>query len=115
MTRYWLSELIAHRWPGSFPWGTLTVNVTGSFLIGLLASLINPAGQLLLARSAQLFVLIGILGGFTTFSSFSLQTLHLARDGHFVSAGAYVIGSVVLCLSAVWLGFMLAQMWHQHR
>ena len=88
-----------------FPWGTLAVNVIGSFLIGLIATLTGPDGRLFWSGEARQFVMMGVMGGFTTFSSFSLQTLTLAQDGEWLRAGSNVVGSVVLCLLAVWLGF----------
>lgn len=102
------SVLLARLCGESFPWGTIVANVTGSFLIGLCAALFGPDGRWLAAPSAREFVMIGVLGGYTTFSSFSLQTLTLARDGGWLHAGANVLLSVVLCLVAVWLGFVLA-------
>jgi CrcB protein len=100
---------LAARWIGSsFPWSTLLVNVAGSFAIGLLASLASSAGRPLLGADARAFVLVGILGGFTTFSSFSLETLTLARNGSFGAAGGYVVASVLLCLGAASLGLATA-------
>lgn len=107
--RYWLSGLIARRFGEVFPIGTLVVNVTGSFLIGLVATLTDPEGRLLIHPTARQFIMVGILGGYTTFSSFSLQTLDLAREGQWLYAAANVILSVALCLLAVWLGHVLAQ------
>jgi CrcB protein len=107
MTRHWFTEIGA-RWLGTaFPWGTLTVNVLGSFLIGLVFSLVGPAGRFDMATGAKLFVMVGFCGGYTTFSSFSLQTLTLAQEGEWLRAGLYVVGSVVLCLFAVWIGHTL--------
>lgn len=97
---------LAARWLGlGFPWGTLFVNVAGSFAIGVLASLAAPDGRPLLAGDTRAFVLVGILGGFTTFSSFSLETLTLARNGSLGAAAAYVSSSIVLCIGAAALGF----------
>ena len=99
----------ATRWLGAgFPYGTLFVNVAGSFAIGLLAALVSADGQRLLGADARAFVIVGVLGGFTTFSSFSLETLELARGGALGAAGANVALSVVLCLSGAWLGFAAA-------
>ena len=89
----------------TFPWGTLLVNVIGSFLIGLYAIVTGPDGRLLVGSTARQFVMIGVFGGYTTFSSFSLQTLNLARDGQWALAAANIILSLVLCFGGVWLGF----------
>ena len=108
IARFAGSGLIARHFGETFPWGTLLVNVTGSFVIGLFATLTGTEGRWLVAPSAREFVMIGICGGYTTFSSFSLQTLSLARDGEWVKAGANAVLSLVLCLVAVWLGHLLA-------
>ena len=88
--------------------GTLLVNVTGSFIIGFFATLTGPDGRLLVRTETRQFVMVGICGGYTTFSSFSLQTLNLVRDGDFMSAGGNVLISVAACLAAVWLGHVSA-------
>jgi CrcB protein len=108
MARYWCSGFVADRVGETFPWGTLLVNVAGSFVIGFFATLTGPDGRMLAGSTARQFVMTGILGGYTTFSSFSLQTLTLARDGEWLRAGANVALSVVLCLMAVWLGHLAA-------
>ena len=102
--RYACSGLAARAFGESFPWGTILVNVLGSFVIGLVAALAAPEGRLFLPANARLFLMFGICGGFTTFSSFSLQTLNLMRDGAWVWAGANVVSSVVLCVLFTWLG-----------
>jgi fluoride exporter len=88
----------------AFAWGTLTVNVTGSLLIGLYAALTEPGGRLMARPATRLFVLGGFCGGFTTFSIFSLETLLLFQQDRAVLAGIYVGVSVVLWLAAVWAG-----------
>jgi fluoride exporter len=108
VARYGLSGLVARSFGETFPWGTLLVNVIGSFLIGFVATLTGPDGRLLVSPVARQFWMPGIFGGFTTFSSFSLQTLTLAQDGEWARAGANVGLSVALCLIAVWLGAVLA-------
>ncbi|MEW6161075.1 MAG: fluoride efflux transporter CrcB [Verrucomicrobiota bacterium] len=108
MLRYWISGLVAERYGESFPLGTLIVNVSGSFLIGFLATLTAPDGRWLMAPLARQFFMIGLLGGYTTFSSFSLQTLNLIRDGEWLYAGLNSILSLALCLIAVWLGHAAA-------
>lgn len=100
----WLSLFLASRYGESFPVGTLVVNVTGSFLIGLFAGLTGPQGVLLVSPLWRQFVTIGMMGGYTTFSSFSLQTLTLVSDGEWLRAGLNIVLSVGLCLLAVWLG-----------
>ena len=108
MARYWCAGYVAERIGMEFPWGTLTVNVAGSFLIGLLATATAADGRFLLGVDARQFLMIGILGGYTTFSSFSLQTLSLAREGDWLRAGGNIVLSVALCLVAVWLGHLCA-------
>ena len=104
----------AARWLGAgFPWGTLIVNAAGSFAIGLLAALVTADGRPALGNDARAFVMIGILGGFTTFSSFSLETLNLARAGALGAAAANVGLSLVLCLAGVWLGFAMAAVFNR--
>ena len=102
--RFALSGFAAHRWGETFPWGTLIINVTGSFVIGFFAALTGPEGRWMVNSTGRQFFLVGICGGYTTFSSFSLQTLSLARDSEWLLAGAKVLGSFALCLIAVWLG-----------
>jgi CrcB protein len=106
--RYWLSGVVARAIGETFPWGTLIINVTGSLLIGFFATLTGPDGRIFVGSTARQFVMIGICGGYTTFSSFSLQTLNLMNDGEWLYAGSNVIFSVALCLIAVWGGSMLA-------
>ena len=87
-----------------FPWGTIVVNITGCFIIGLFATLTSPEGRWLVPSLVRPFVMIGILGGYTTFSSFSLQTLNLWNDNQRWEALANVLISVVLCLVGVFVG-----------
>ncbi|HUI94240.1 MAG TPA: fluoride efflux transporter CrcB [Xanthobacteraceae bacterium] len=108
MARFWCSG-VAARWFGeTFPWGTLAINVAGSFVIGFFATMTGPEGRVFVSSTARQFVMVGICGGFTTFSSFSLQTLNLANDGEWLQAGGNVCGSVLLCLAAVWAGHAAA-------
>jgi CrcB protein len=95
--RFWLSGLV----------GTLVVNVSGSLVIGFLAALSAPEGRLLVSPGAGHFLMIGVCGGYTTFSAFSLQTLSLLRDREWFYAGGNVLLSVGLCMIAVWLGYVL--------
>jgi CrcB protein len=108
VARFWLSVQVA-LWTGlAFPWGTVLVNIIGSLVIGFVATLTGPNGRVTVPVEAQAFVMVGLCGGFTTFSAFSLQTLELARDGRLLYAGANIVLSVVLCLTAVALGHWLA-------
>ncbi len=108
MARYLSSNLVATWLGGHFPWGTLIINVLGSFVIGFFGALTGPGGKVFVSNDVRLFVMVGICGGYTTFSSFSLQTLDLMRDGHYLRAGLNVAGSVVLCLIAVSIGYAAA-------
>jgi fluoride exporter len=105
--RYWLNGVVSNYFP-TFPMGTLVINVTGSFLIAFFGTLTDPNGRWQVAPTARMFFMTGICGGYTTFSSFSLQTLNLARDGEWLYAGLNVLMSVALCLIAAWLGFVAA-------
>ena len=106
--RYGMTVWAARTWGETFPWGTLLINVLGSFVIGLFFNLTMADGPVPLSASHRLFVMSGLCGGFTTFSAFSLQALLLLRDGEWLPALAYMVGSVVLCLAAVVLGHWLA-------
>jgi CrcB protein len=109
MARYGAQGFFARYVSATFPWGTLFVNVTGCCFIGLFAALTAPEGRLMAPVSVRQFVMIGICGGYTTFSSFGLETLNLARDHDMGRAAANVALSMVLCLSGVWLGYLLGQ------
>jgi len=106
--RYFLSGLAANSIGGVFPWGTLIINVTGSFAIAFFSTLTGDQGTVKVPVSASTFFMVGICGGYTTFSSFSLQTLSLAQKGQWLWAGANIILSVVLCLAGAWLGHIVA-------
>ena len=106
--RMWLSGLLAARYGETFPVGTLIVNITGSFVISFFAGLAGPDGRLLVSPLARQIVMVGILGGFTTFSAFSFQTLNLFNDGEWGRAFANIGLSLILCLLAVWLGQIAA-------
>lgn len=108
VARFACSGFIARQCGETFPWGTLLVNVSGSFLIGLFSTLTSPDGRWLVSASWRTFFMVGICGGYTTFSSFSLQTLTLAQEGQWFKAGANSVLSLVLCLLAVWLGHIVA-------
>ena len=112
MARHGLNHVVHQRaLPAAFPLGIFLVNVSGSLVIGLLAGAL-AAGRAHLSNDGRTFLIVGVLGGFTTFSSFSLDTLTLLRAGHHVQAAANVIGQVALSLIAVWAGFRLASAVH---
>ena len=115
VARYFLSGLIANAFGQTFPWGTFVVNATGSFIIGFFATLSGPGGRLLVNATVRQFVMVGICGGYTTFSSFSLQTLNLANDGEWLYAGGNIAGSVAVCLLFVWMGSIFAAALNQAR
>jgi CrcB protein len=108
VARLWLGVQVALLTGLGFPWGTILVNIIGSLVIGFVATLTGPNGRVVVPVNAQAFVMVGLCGGFTTFSAFSLQTFELARDGRVMHAGANIMLSVVLCLTAVALGHWLA-------
>jgi CrcB protein len=108
MARFACSNLAAGWFGPSFPWGTLIINILGSFVIGFFGTLTGPDGRLLVPGDARQFVMVGVCGGYTTFSSFSLQTLTLVQEGDVLRAGLNVGASVVLCLLSVWLGYAAA-------
>jgi CrcB protein len=114
MARFWLAafvaELLGPQFPygPQMPWGTILINIVGSFVIGFYGTLTGPGGRIVVSFDARAFVMVGICGGFTTFSAFSLQTLDLMRANHWGQAIANVVISVVICLLAVWAGHLLA-------
>lgn len=108
MTRYGFSVLVGRLWPMSFPLATLLINIIGSLAMGLFVGLMArllPAWQ----NEARLFVAVGLLGGFTTFSSFSLDAIVLLERGEMVQAISYVLLSVVLCLIGLYLGHLVTR------
>ncbi|GLQ09357.1 putative fluoride ion transporter CrcB [Devosia yakushimensis] len=108
ISRYGVSILVGRIWPHAFPLGTLLINIAGSaamgLFIGILARTLPPWQQ-----EARLFIAIGILGGFTTFSSFSLDTIALMERGEMLQAGLYVLLSVVVCLIGLYLGLLVTR------
>jgi CrcB protein len=110
--RFWLSGLIAARFGETFPLGTLIINITGSFLIGIFAAFADPDGRYLTSPGLRQFLMIGVCGGYTTFSSFSLQTLNLLREREWLYAFGNVFLSVALCLIGVWFGYLLGSIFN---
>jgi CrcB protein len=105
MGRYWVNLLFTARFGEAMPWGTIFINISGSLVIGLFAALTDTGGRLLVPPEIRSFMLVGLCGGYTTFSSFSLQTLALIQTGELARALANVLLSVTACILAVWIGF----------
>jgi CrcB protein len=108
VARFLVSVLAVSQFGDGFPWGTLFVNVTGSFAIGFYAALTGPDGRLLVSARQRLFVMVGICGGYTTFSSFSLETLRLVQSGKAQTALVYLLVSAVTWIAGVWIGHISA-------
>jgi CrcB protein len=103
MGRLWLTALVTTRFPSHIPWGTLAVNALGSLLIGLIAAVPDDR----LPEMARPFLMVGVLGGFTTFSAFSLQTASLFTSGYSAAALLYSMSSVAMCPFFAWLGWIV--------
>jgi CrcB protein len=108
VARYWCSGMAAALLGETFPWGTLIVNILGSLIIGFFATITGPDGRMFVGSEVRQFVMIGLIGGYTTFSSFSLQTLNQMNDGEWLYAGLNIGASFIFCLLAVWLGHIAA-------
>jgi CrcB protein len=106
MGRYWVFNLISQRYGTEFPLGTLVINVTGSFVIGVFFALYQPGGHFEGSQPFRQLFMVGICGGYTTFSSFSLETLREIQKRQWLYAGGNVILSVTLCMIAVGLGYL---------
>jgi len=104
--RWWLAGHAQRVTGGSFPWGTLAVNVMGSLLIGAVAAL--GLGRVPLPAPARLLIVTGLLGGFTTFSALSVETFMMLRQGQILPAIAYALGSLAAGLVATWIGWSIA-------
>ncbi len=108
MARFGLTSFISRLWPASFPLATLLINVFGSLLMGIFVGVmarLMPGWQ----EQTRLFVAVGVLGGFTTFSSFSLDAVTLLERGELLWAGSYVLLSVALCLVGLYLGLLVTR------
>jgi fluoride exporter len=110
LARFWMTGAMAVLTGTRFPYGTLLINVLGSFVIGVVASITLTPTRMGMHPDVRIFLMVGICGGFTTFSAFSLQTLELLQTGAIVPAAFYVAGSVVLCVAFVWFGWWVGQL-----
>jgi len=112
MASFWISGKKKKKYVHAFPWNTLVVNVTGSFIIGVFAAMTEPEGRWFASPGVRQFFMVGICGGYTTFSSFSLQTLTLLREREWLYATGNAVLSVVLCMIAVWIGYLLGELFN---
>ena len=109
LARFWLGIWSVQLLGPRLPWGTLLINVLGSLVIGWFGALTGEGGRLAVPPEIRVFVMVGLCGGFTTFSSFSLQSFELLQRGDYGWALAYMAGSVCLCLLAVTAGYVLGR------
>ena len=107
LLRYWLAGLVSRQYGETFPWGTMAVNLIGCFLAGVIFHVTEE--RFLLNPTLRTIILIGLLGGFTTFSSYGLQTFSLLRDGQFGLATLNVTVSNLLGVVMVWAGYVLTK------
>ena len=108
--RFWLTGVMTALTGPQFPWGTLLINVLGSFVIGLIAGFTLTPARVVMHPDLRIFLMTGFCGGFTTFSSFSLQTLELLQAGEVAPALGYILGSVVLCVLGTLGGWTLGRL-----
>jgi fluoride exporter len=108
--RFWLTIVMTALTGPRFPWGTLLINVAGSFVIGLVAGFTLTPARVAVHPDVRIFLMTGVCGGFTTFSAFSLQTLELMQSGDIAPALGYAISSVVLCVVATYAGWALGRL-----
>lgn len=110
VARFWMTGAMTALTGPRFPWGTLLINVLGSFVIGLVAGITLTAHRVGMHPDVRIFLMTGVCGGFTTFSAFSLQTLELLQSGDVVPAFGYAVGSVVMCVVATYCGWLLGRL-----
>jgi fluoride exporter len=110
MARFWLTAAMTALTGPRFPWGTLLINVLGSFVIGLVAAITLTPGRIAMHPDLRIFLMTGVCGGFTTFSAFSLQTLELMQAGDLGLAFGYAVGSVLLCVIGTYGGWVLGRL-----
>jgi fluoride exporter len=110
LARYWIAAAVAALTGPRFPWGTLLINMGGSCVIGLVGAATLAPPRIAMHPDVRIFLMVGFCGGFTTFSSFSLQTLELIQANEMLPALFYAAGSVLLCLLFVWVGWVLGRL-----
>jgi fluoride exporter len=110
VARFWMTGAMAALTGPKFPFGTLLINILGSFVIGVVAGVTLTPDRMGMHPDMRIFLMVGICGGFTTFSAFSLQTLELLQNGDLIPAALYVAGSVILCVLFVWFGWSLGRL-----
>ena len=109
LARFWMTGAMTALTGPRYPWGTLLINVLGSFVIGLVAGLTLTPERIMLHPNLRIFLMTGVCGGFTTFSAFSLQTLELMQAGDSVAAVSYAVASVLLCVIGTYGGWALGR------
>jgi CrcB protein len=107
MARYWVSGAVAKLIGKTFPWGTVIINISGSFLVVFFGTVAAEQGSLPESPDLRTFVMVGFCGGYTTVSSFALQTLSLVRNNEWRGAAANILVSIVFCVAAAWLGYLV--------
>ncbi len=110
MARFWMTGAVTALTGPQFPYGTLLINMLGSLVIGVVAGVTLTPERMGMHPDLRIFLMVGICGGFTTFSAFSLQTLELLQTGAAAAAMVYIVASVVLCLAFVWFGWWLGRL-----
>jgi fluoride exporter len=110
LARFWLAAAMTALTGPRFPWGTLLINVAGSAVIGVVAAATLTPARVAMHPDLRVFLMVGVCGGFTTFSAFSLQTLELLQSGDIWPAAGYIAGSTLFCLAAVWAGWLLGRL-----
>jgi CrcB protein len=110
VARFWMTGAVTTLTGARFPYGTLLINILGSFVIGVVAGLTLTPSRMGMHPDVRIFLMVGICGGFTTFSAFSLQTLELIQTGDVIPAALYVAASVVFCMIFVWFGWWLGRL-----
>jgi fluoride exporter len=110
LARFWMTGVMTALTGPQFPWGTLLINVLGSFVIGLVAGFTLVPARVVMQPDLRIFLMTGLCGGFTTFSAFSLQALELLQAGEVAPALGYVLGSVILCVLGTFGGWTLGRL-----